>query len=160
MRASSSRTPAHGRALNRSTRNGASVPSQSSSKSGLAPREKPRKNSSSLFAASGVNVRSLPKPVYDAPLPLAERARLPSPPHALSCPCTIPIQQGGALVLSCKPVNHMPIDTIENTAKQLVLTVQDYSLFAARAFMTLWSDPRYWPEFLVQRFINARAANR
>jgi phospholipid/cholesterol/gamma-HCH transport system permease protein len=44
----------------------------------------------------------------------------------------------------------MPIETIENTAKQLVLTVQDYSLFAARAFMNLWTEPRYWPEFLVQ----------
>src|ERR1035438_10435956 len=150
MRANSSRTPAHGRALKRSTRNGASVPSQSSSSRGLAPREKPRKNSSSLFAASGVTVCSLPKPVYDVPLPRTECVRPPSPPHALSCPCTIPIQQSGAVVLSCKPVNHMPIDTIENTAKQLVLTVQDYSLFAARAFTNLFTEPRYWPEFLVQ----------
>jgi phospholipid/cholesterol/gamma-HCH transport system permease protein len=44
----------------------------------------------------------------------------------------------------------MPIDTIEKTAKQLVLTVQDYSLFAARAFMNLWTEPRYLPDFLIQ----------
>ena len=44
----------------------------------------------------------------------------------------------------------MAIHTIERTAKQLVLTVQDYSLFAHRAVMNLFSSPRYWPEFLVQ----------
>ena len=40
--------------------------------------------------------------------------------------------------------------TIDRTAKQLVLTVQEYSLFAHRAVMNLFSAPRYWPEFLVQ----------
>jgi len=44
----------------------------------------------------------------------------------------------------------MPIDTIEKTAKQLVLTVQDYSLFAARAFTNLFTEPRYLPDFLIQ----------
>ena len=44
----------------------------------------------------------------------------------------------------------MAIDTLDRTAKRIVLTVQDYSLFAARAFMNLWTEPRYWPEFLVQ----------
>ena len=44
----------------------------------------------------------------------------------------------------------MAINTIERTAKQLVLTVQDYSLFAWRAFMNLWSPPRYWQDILVQ----------
>jgi phospholipid/cholesterol/gamma-HCH transport system permease protein len=39
---------------------------------------------------------------------------------------------------------------IENTAKNLVLTVQDYSLFAARAFSNLYRPPIYWPEFLIQ----------
>jgi len=28
--------------------------------------------------------------------------------------------------------------------------VQDYSLFSWRAFMNLWSKPRYWPDFLIQ----------
>jgi phospholipid/cholesterol/gamma-HCH transport system permease protein len=44
----------------------------------------------------------------------------------------------------------MATNTIERTAKQLVLTVQDYSLFAWRAFMNLWSPPRYWPDYLIQ----------
>jgi phospholipid/cholesterol/gamma-HCH transport system permease protein len=50
----------------------------------------------------------------------------------------------------CKPVNLMAIDTLERTAKQIVLTVQEYSLFAYRAFTNLFTEPRYWPEFLVQ----------
>jgi phospholipid/cholesterol/gamma-HCH transport system permease protein len=44
----------------------------------------------------------------------------------------------------------MAIDTIEKTAKQIVLTVQDYSLFAYRAFMNLFRPPIYWPDFLIQ----------
>ncbi|MGA2349659.1 MAG: ABC transporter permease [Terracidiphilus sp.] len=44
----------------------------------------------------------------------------------------------------------MPTQAIEKTAKNLVLTVQDYSLFAYRAFMNLFRPPIYWPEFLVQ----------
>ena len=44
----------------------------------------------------------------------------------------------------------MAIQTIEKTAKNLVLTVQDYSLFAWRAFTNLYRPPIYWPEFLVQ----------
>jgi phospholipid/cholesterol/gamma-HCH transport system permease protein len=44
----------------------------------------------------------------------------------------------------------MATNTIDRTAKQLVLTVQEYSLFAHRAAMNLFSPPRYWPEFLVQ----------
>jgi phospholipid/cholesterol/gamma-HCH transport system permease protein len=39
---------------------------------------------------------------------------------------------------------------IEKTAKNLVLTVQDYSLFAWRAFTNLYRPPIYWPEFLIQ----------
>ena len=39
---------------------------------------------------------------------------------------------------------------IERTAKELVLTVQDYSLFAYRAFMNLFRPPIYWSEFLMQ----------
>jgi phospholipid/cholesterol/gamma-HCH transport system permease protein len=44
----------------------------------------------------------------------------------------------------------MPFDTIERTAKELVLTVQDYSLFAYRAVRNLFSRPIYWVDFLLQ----------
>ena len=44
----------------------------------------------------------------------------------------------------------MAIGTIDRTAKRLVLTVQDYSLFSWRAVMNLFRPPVYWPEFLVQ----------
>ena len=44
----------------------------------------------------------------------------------------------------------MVTDTIDRTAKNIVLTVQDYSLFAWRALTNLFSKPRYWPEFLIQ----------
>ena len=44
----------------------------------------------------------------------------------------------------------MAIDAIEKTAKNLILTVQDYALFAWRAFTNLYRPPIYWPEFLIQ----------
>src|SRR3974390_1009258 len=44
----------------------------------------------------------------------------------------------------------MAFDTIEKTAKQIVLTVQDYSLFSWRAAVNLFSPPIYWVDFLVQ----------
>jgi len=44
----------------------------------------------------------------------------------------------------------MAIDAIDRTAKQIVLTVQDYSLFAYRAVMNLFSRPIYWVDFLIQ----------
>ena len=44
----------------------------------------------------------------------------------------------------------MAIDGIDRAAKKLVLTVQDYSLFAHHAVMNLFRPPRYWPEFLIQ----------
>jgi phospholipid/cholesterol/gamma-HCH transport system permease protein len=44
----------------------------------------------------------------------------------------------------------MAIQSIENTAKQIVLTVQDYSLFSWRAFLNLFRPPIYWSEFLIQ----------
>jgi phospholipid/cholesterol/gamma-HCH transport system permease protein len=44
----------------------------------------------------------------------------------------------------------MAFDTIDNTVKQLVLTVQDYSLFAYRALMNLFRPPVYWSDFLIQ----------
>jgi phospholipid/cholesterol/gamma-HCH transport system permease protein len=44
----------------------------------------------------------------------------------------------------------MAISRIENTAKKLVLTVQDYSLFAWRAMSNLFRPPVYWQDFLMQ----------
>src|SRR5580658_2166841 len=44
----------------------------------------------------------------------------------------------------------MAIEAIERTAKNIVLTVQDYSLFAQRAVMNIFRPPRYWPDFLLQ----------
>jgi phospholipid/cholesterol/gamma-HCH transport system permease protein len=44
----------------------------------------------------------------------------------------------------------MALDTIERTAKQLVLTVQDYTLFAAGAVLNLFSPPVYWSDFILQ----------
>jgi len=44
----------------------------------------------------------------------------------------------------------MAFERIENTAKNLVLTVQEYSLFAHRAMMNIFRPPVYWPEFLAQ----------
>ena len=51
---------------------------------------------------------------------------------------------------SFSPKEIMAIDTIDRTAKQIVLTVQDYSLFAHRAVMNLFRPPRYWVDFLLQ----------
>ena len=44
----------------------------------------------------------------------------------------------------------MPLDTIDRTAKRLVLTVQDYSLFAYRALANIFRPPVYWTDFLLQ----------
>ncbi len=44
----------------------------------------------------------------------------------------------------------MAFETIERTAKIIVLTVQDYSLFAFRAVANLFSPPIYWVDFLLQ----------
>jgi len=44
----------------------------------------------------------------------------------------------------------MGIGTIERTAKDIVLTVQEYALFAQRAVMNLFRPPRYWTDFLIQ----------
>ncbi len=44
----------------------------------------------------------------------------------------------------------MPVHKIERIAKELVLTVQDYSLFAFRAVRNLFSPPIYWVDFLLQ----------
>jgi phospholipid/cholesterol/gamma-HCH transport system permease protein len=44
----------------------------------------------------------------------------------------------------------MALELIDRPAKQLVLIMQDYSLFAYRACMNLFRPPRYWPDFLIQ----------
>ncbi len=44
----------------------------------------------------------------------------------------------------------MAIQTLDRTAKQIVLTVQDYSIFAWRSLMTLFRPPVYWSDFLMQ----------
>jgi phospholipid/cholesterol/gamma-HCH transport system permease protein len=42
------------------------------------------------------------------------------------------------------------MDPIERTAKNFVLTVQEYFLFAQRAVMNLFRPPRYWVDMLMQ----------
>jgi phospholipid/cholesterol/gamma-HCH transport system permease protein len=44
----------------------------------------------------------------------------------------------------------MAFQSIENTAKNIVGTVQDYSLFAWRGATNLFRPPIYWPDFLIQ----------
>jgi phospholipid/cholesterol/gamma-HCH transport system permease protein len=44
----------------------------------------------------------------------------------------------------------MATNQIDRTAKQIVLTVQEYSLFAWHSFLNLFRPPIYWSEFLVQ----------
>jgi len=44
----------------------------------------------------------------------------------------------------------MAIETLDRTAKRLVLTVQDYALFARHALMNLFHPPVYWSDFLIQ----------
>jgi phospholipid/cholesterol/gamma-HCH transport system permease protein len=44
----------------------------------------------------------------------------------------------------------MAITTIDRNAKQLVLTIQEYSLFSWRAFLNLFTPPVYWSDFLIQ----------
>lgn len=44
----------------------------------------------------------------------------------------------------------MPLERIDRAAKDLVLTVQDYTLFASRALLNLFSAPVYWADFVLQ----------
>ena len=44
----------------------------------------------------------------------------------------------------------MQFTLIDRTAKQIVLTVQEYSVFAARAFLNLFRPPIYLSDFLTQ----------
>jgi phospholipid/cholesterol/gamma-HCH transport system permease protein len=40
--------------------------------------------------------------------------------------------------------------SIERVTKSVLLTIQDYSIFASRAFLNLFRPPIYWSDFLVQ----------
>ncbi|HTX74610.1 MAG TPA: ABC transporter permease, partial [Terracidiphilus sp.] len=44
----------------------------------------------------------------------------------------------------------MAFETIDKTAKQILLTVQDYALFALRAVSNLFTPPVYWTDFILQ----------
>jgi len=44
----------------------------------------------------------------------------------------------------------MATNAIDDTAKEIVLTVQEYSLFAWRAVLNLFRPPIYWTDFLLQ----------
>ena len=44
----------------------------------------------------------------------------------------------------------MAINTIDRTAKEIVLTVQEYSVFAWTALLNLFRPPLYWTDFLQQ----------
>jgi phospholipid/cholesterol/gamma-HCH transport system permease protein len=44
----------------------------------------------------------------------------------------------------------MAINAIDRTARQIVLTVQEYSVFAGRALLNLFRPPIYWTDFLIQ----------
>ena len=44
----------------------------------------------------------------------------------------------------------MALETIDKTAKQFVLTVQDFTLFGLRAVANLFAPPIYWADFLMQ----------
>jgi phospholipid/cholesterol/gamma-HCH transport system permease protein len=59
-------------------------------------------------------------------------------------------ESGDLSILYPAAGNRMAIDAIERTAKHVVLTVQEYSLFAYRAVTNIYRPPIYWPDFLVQ----------
>lgn len=48
------------------------------------------------------------------------------------------------------PLSAMAIDKIDRLAKEFVLTVQDYFLFAVRALLNLFSAPVYWADLVMQ----------
>jgi phospholipid/cholesterol/gamma-HCH transport system permease protein len=68
------------------------------------------------------------------------------PRHALSCAGELPALHPADDGLG----KTMATDPIESTAKRIVLTVQDYSLFSYRALMNLVRPPVYWADFLMQ----------
>ncbi|HVU47919.1 MAG TPA: ABC transporter permease [Terracidiphilus sp.] len=44
----------------------------------------------------------------------------------------------------------MALNTIDRTVRQIVLTVQDYSIFAWNAMLNFFRPPIYWTDFLMQ----------
>ena len=60
------------------------------------------------------------------------------------------VQSDGLCICVTWPGKPMAIDTIDRPAKQVVLTVQDYSLFAYRAVTNVFRPPIYWSDFLMQ----------
>jgi phospholipid/cholesterol/gamma-HCH transport system permease protein len=70
-------------------------------------------------------------------------------PPSLPTRMSYPVQKSGT-AFSLHPVNTIAMKSLESTAKNLVLTIQEYSLFAGRAFMNLYRPPIYYSEFLVQ----------
>src|SRR5579862_6384373 len=69
-----------------------------------------------------------------------------TPLDALSCAC----EQPALYFCVTRFGKRMTVDTLERPAKQIVLTVQDYSLFAYQALMNLFRPPVYWSDFLIQ----------
>src|ERR1019366_7728651 len=61
-----------------------------------------------------------------------------------------PVHSGDLCIRVTQPGKLMTIDTIDRPAKQIVLTVQEYSLFSYRAFTNLFRPPIYWSDFLIQ----------
>jgi phospholipid/cholesterol/gamma-HCH transport system permease protein len=68
--------------------------------------------------------------------------------HPLAC-AILSTEAVQTLLLS-RPVHRMALNTIDRTARQLVLTVQEYSIFAWNAMLNIFRPPVYWPEFLMQ----------
>jgi phospholipid/cholesterol/gamma-HCH transport system permease protein len=60
------------------------------------------------------------------------------------------VEESGTSSFSRRSAKPMAFDRIASTAKKLILTVQDYSLFSWRAVTDLFRPPIYWPEFLIQ----------
>ena len=44
----------------------------------------------------------------------------------------------------------MPIEKLDQTARRIVLTVQEYAYFSVRAMRNLFRPPVYWQDFLIQ----------
>ncbi|MGH9599032.1 MAG: hypothetical protein ACRD27_04165, partial [Terracidiphilus sp.] len=66
------------------------------------------------------------------------------PPAVDSSPMRYPVEETGE-----SREDSMATNTIDRKAKQIVLTVQEYSLFSWRSFLNLFSKPIYWTDFLI-----------
>jgi len=69
--------------------------------------------------------------------------------HALFCPCIGFTQESGFPYPAARQTP-MAIGIIERTAKDIVLTAQEYTLFAQRAVLNVFRKPLYWTDFLMQ----------